>query len=315
MRVAVIFGLGSYEKDLRPFQRDSRDTWLIGLPANASDADAILIFGGDGTVHRHLPHLVRLQLPVLVVPCGSGNDFARALGLRSRKHSLEAWKRFSSGGGNVRSIDLGIITEFPDEPQGLKPRGPATALGTAEAVPFPDHFQARHQHYFCCVGGLGLDSEVARRANQLPRWLRAHGGYVASLLPSVLSFAAFPVKISVPGNAGFIVHSDRPTVLGAFANAPAYGGGMKIAPQAKMDDGLLDVCIVSDINKFKLFCLFPTVYFGRHLAMPQVEYFQSNSLRIETEKPLDVYADGEYVCQTPVEMSVASAALQVIAPD
>ncbi len=83
MRAAAIFGLGSSTKHLRPFVRNTGARWQLGLPASISEADAILIFGGDGTVHRHLAQLVKLQLPVLVVPCGSGNDFARALNLRS----------------------------------------------------------------------------------------------------------------------------------------------------------------------------------------------------------------------------------------
>jgi len=110
------------------------------------------------------------------------------------------------------------------------------------------------------------------------------------------------------------VRSEKPTVLAAFANAPAYGGGMKIAPSARFDDGLLDICLVTDVDKFKLFCLFPTVYFGRHLSIPEVEYFQAERLRLETEKPLDVYADGEYVCATPIEVSVAHRALRVVLP-
>ncbi|MGB8008773.1 MAG: hypothetical protein WCF48_16725, partial [Terriglobales bacterium] len=68
MRAAVIFGLGTSPPDLRPFQSNSPTEWLQGLPASSADADAILIFGGDGTIHRHLPALVRLGLPVLVVP-------------------------------------------------------------------------------------------------------------------------------------------------------------------------------------------------------------------------------------------------------
>ncbi len=72
----------------------------------------------------------------------------------------------------------------------------------------------------------------------------------------------------------------------------------------KMDDGLLDVCMVGGIDPFKLFCMFPTVYCGRHLKIREVEYFQSARVRVETEHPLDVYADGEYVCRTPIEVSV-----------
>jgi diacylglycerol kinase (ATP) len=296
MRAAVIFGLNSSEKDLKLFQARSTSEWVVGLPADSSEADAILLFGGDGTVHRHLPRLVQLQLPVLIVPCGSGNDFARALKVANRHDSLEAWRKFSVQGDNVRSIDLGVITPVSQEhPQ-------------SEAL-------APHKHYFCCVGGVGLDGEVARRANRLPRWLRGHGGYVLSLPYSLFRFSALPMKLSVPLASEpekMVAYSDGPTVLAAFANTPVYGGGMKIAPRAQLDDGLLDLCLIAEIGKFKLFCLFPTVYFGKHLAMKEVEYLQTSRARIETQKPLDVYADGEYVCKTPIEVSVASRALRVI---
>jgi diacylglycerol kinase (ATP) len=291
MRAAVIFGLGSHERNLRPFRANPAASWAIGLPASSSEADAILVFGGDGTVHRHLAQLVRLQLPVLVVPCGSGNDFARALNLKSTSDSVAAWRKFASGSGHVRTTDLGVITRLAGE----HPSG----------------------RYFCCVGGVGLDSEVARRANQLPRWLRGHGGYVVSLPPALFRFAPLRMKISMPDaehSGSFVTHTDKPVVLAAFANTPVYGGGMKIAPRAQIDDGQLDLCIISDISKFKLFCLFPTVYFGRHLSMEEVQYSRTARLRIETVTPLDVYADGEYVCPTPIEVTVAPQALRVIVP-
>jgi diacylglycerol kinase family enzyme len=368
MRAAAILGLGSSAKAQQLFQKNSAATWLIGLPASSNEADVILIFGGDGTVHRHLPQLVKLQLPVLVVPCGSGNDFARALNLGSVKDSLAAWHKFSSGGGNVRTIDLGVIMPWGPDPQGLKPQFQEEPLRSAEALrhpnpqrlnsfpspsetgespaaakagpsqnkfaarlkPCPDTPPQPHQvgdaatysapgahHYFCCVGGVGLDGDIARRANRLPRWVRGHGGYVVSLLPALLRFAPLPMKISAAENSRadqFAVRSETPTVLAAFANTPAYGGGMRIAPDARFDDGQLDICIVSDVDKFKLFCLFPTVYFGRHLSIPEVEYFRAERLRVETEKPLDVYADGEYICVTPIEVSVAANALRVLVP-
>jgi len=326
LRAAVIFGLASSTKDLKPFQNDRDTTWLIGCPSTSSEADVVLIFGGDGTIHRHLPHLVKLQLPVLVVPRGSGNDFARAVKLRSVRDSLTAWHRFLSGKNNARMIDLGVIT--PLLPQGLKPQD-VSPPGTAEAVPFPTvpsptvvpspnsgnrKQETRNSYYFCCVAGAGLDGEIARRADGLPRWLRAHGGYILSTVPSLFQFAAVPMRILLPqkDQSAAIVRSDKPTILATFANAPTFGGGMRIAPRARLDDGLLDICVVSDLNKFRLFCLFPTVYFGRHLTIPEVEYFQAENLRLETESPMDVYADGEYVCQTPIEVTVAPRALPVI---
>ena len=103
-------------------------------------------------------------------------------------------------------------------------------------------------------------------------------------------------------------------MLIAFANAPFYGGGMRLAPKAAMDDQKLDFCLVRRVNKLRLSYLFPSVYFGRHLRIPEVDYFQGDRLRLETDRPLDVYADGEYVCHTPIEVGIAPNAFQVIVP-
>jgi diacylglycerol kinase family enzyme len=103
-------------------------------------------------------------------------------------------------------------------------------------------------------------------------------------------------------------------LIAAFANTPLYGGGMKVAPKAKMDDGLLDVCIVGALSPLRLLRLFPTVYSGNHLKLPEVEYFPASRVRVETGDPMDVYADGEFVCRTPVEIGVQRAALRVIVP-
>jgi diacylglycerol kinase (ATP) len=294
MRAAAILGLGSSLRDLSPFQHDPNISWSIGVPAESSETDVILILGGDGTVHRHLGQLVKLERPVLVIPCGSGNDFARALGLRRVRDSLAAWRKLCHRPENIRGVDLGQIT----------------ALASAE----PGH-SLPGTRYFCCVGGIGLDAEIARRANQLPRWLRGHGGYALSLLGTLVRFAPVPMRVLVPhdqNRGGFVERHSKPTVFIAFANAPSYGGGMRIAPRAEMDDGKLDICLVNHLNRFKLLSLFPTVYFGRHLGIAEVEYFQATRLRLETETPLDVYADGEYVCRTPVEITIAPNVLQVI---
>ena len=293
MRAAVIFGLGTSPADLKPFQASSPTKWLQGLPASSSDADAILIFGGDGTIHRHLPALVRLQLPVLIVPAGSGNDFARALNLRSMRDSLRVWRDFESGKIRALAVDLGVIV-------------PSVA---------PERI-----HYFCCVAGCGLDSAATRRANQMPRWLRGHGGYALALLPLLLKLPAFSMRlthvngtpVSDRDSDGKKDETDKLTLLAAFANTRFYGDGMRIAPRADLADGKLDICRINTLNPFKLFCMFPTVYFGRHLLLPEVEYSRAERVHVHTETPLEIYADGEFMCETPAEISVAAGALRVI---
>lgn len=295
MRAAAILGLGCSPKDLKTFQAVGDVEWRVGMPV-AGDADVILLFGGDGTIHRHLGQLVKLGLPVLVVPAGSGNDFAASLGLRRVRDSLAAWRTFCGGSARVRAIDLGIISAL-------------VSPGEAPSIEGP--------RYFCCVAGVGLDGEVSRRANRLPRWLKGNGGYLLSMGPAIFAFAPFPLKILAAEDGAsdaWTVRSHQPALMATFANTSFYGGGMKVAPQARMDDGLLDVCLVGAMRPWRLLRLFPTVYSGRHLKVREVEYFQSARLRVQTEHPMEVYADGEYVCRTPIEVSVGRCAFKVIVP-
>jgi diacylglycerol kinase (ATP) len=286
MRAAAIFGLGSSLANLKPFQANSRAEWLQGLPSSSSGADAILIFGGDGTIHRHLPALVRLQLPILIVPTGSGNDFARALNLRSPQDSLRTWREFEFGRLPARAIDLGVI---------LPSASPA------------------HPHYFCGVAACGLDSIAAKRANQMPRWLRGHGGYVLAALPLLAKLPIFSMRLTpVGGSEPGLSPQLFPSLLAAFANTQFYGDGMRIAPKADFTDGKLDICRIAQLSARKLLSVFPTVYFGRHLLLREVEYSRVERVVVETDPPMEIYADGEFVCETPAEISIAAAALPLI---
>jgi diacylglycerol kinase (ATP) len=304
MRAAAILGQGCSEKAFQPFATDRSVSWQIGLPNNSGEADAILLFGGDGTIHRHLDQLVRLQLPLLVVPSGSGNDFAHALGLRSQRHARATWRSFLKHRKSVRTIDLGVITPLSRERSREESREESETQTREPST------------YFCSIAGVGLQAEVTRRANRLPRWLRGNGGYALALPPAMRHFAPQRMKILISNEAGhWTTFNDQPAMLAAFANTRTFGDGMRIAPKANPEDGKLDICVIEAIDPFKLFCLFPTVYFGRHLHVKEVQYTQAVRIHLQTESPLDLYADGEYICKTPAELSVKKAALQVIIPN
>ena len=292
MRAAAILGPKATLRELRWFQVPGVDIVAIsGLPTDAAH-DAVLIFGGDGSVHRQLAESVASQAPVLCIPGGSGNDFARALGLGTVRQAHAAWRRFCSTADNVRSIDVAQIT--------LGAGAHNSQLDTQSSL-------------YCCVAGAGLDSEVNRRANRLPAWLRGHGGYVLSLPAALLAFDAPEVTLELfDSDSRSRFH--EPATLVAFANAPSYGHGMRIAPRARLDDGKLDVCFVRRTSKLRLLRLFPTVFSGAHLALPEVEYAQCSALRIESERPLDIFADGEFIGGTPAEVRVRPRALRVIVP-
>ncbi len=249
---------------------------------------SILLFGGDGTIHRHLGQLVRLGLPVLVVPAGSGNDFARSLGLRRVRDSLAAWQKFCAGADERADDRPRHHFAYADAGEAPAPHVPSLLLLRGW----------RWARWRSRAAGQRVAS-LAARAWRICAEPRSEPSYLRTVSDEDCSRCADARHLP-----NWTIRSDQPTLLAAFANTPLYGGGMKIAPRAKMDDGLLDVCVVGGMDPFKLFCLFPTVYAGRHLSIREVEYFQSARVRVETEHPLDVYADGEYVCRTPVEVSV-----------
>ena len=279
MRAIAIVAPHVHQSHLRPFQADRSITWTN----DCSGADVAVLFGGDGTVHRHLGTIVERKLPLLVVPTGSANDFASSLGIHSRRASLRAWQAFCAGAQNVATVDVGIIKEH----------------------------SSGCQHFFCCSAYLGLDSATNALANRLPRLLRAHGGYILSLLPTLLRFRA--QQITVRDLEGNTLHSE-PAMLTCFANTPRYGHGLRIAPQASMTDGLLDLCFVRRLGKLKLLALFSIVYWGRHTNLPYVSMDRGERFVLETERPTALFADGEYVCETPVEIAVRPHALRVIVP-
>jgi diacylglycerol kinase (ATP) len=192
---------------------------------------------------------------------------------------LRAWRDFCATGKNVREIDLGIITAGQTE------------------IPF------------CCVAGAGLDAAANARANRMPAWLRGTAGYLIAALQSLASFQPAGFALSAKERD---IH--RSAFLVAVGNAHRYGRGMKVVPKAELDDGLLDVCLVGRMSKLKLLYCLPTVFFGAHLGIRQVDYFQTAAVHIDADRPLEVYADGEYTCRTPVDIKLVPAAMKVIVP-
>lgn len=287
MRALAILGPNAHAADVRPFQLAGVELATADRVRSSERADAALIFGGDGSVHHQLAALVESQMPLLAVPTGSGNDFADAIGIRSVADSRSAWKRFCSDGGNVRTLDLGVITETRNT-------------------------QREARNFFCCVAGAGMDAEANRRANAMPRWLRAHGGYALGVVGAVVSFRPQVMRVTFCERDGASRVIEEPATMVAVGNAPSYGRGMCIAPRAQLDDGLLDVCFVRRVPKLRLLRFFPSVYSGAHLNMAEVEYAQTTHLTIETDPPLPFHADGEYICRTPVELSAAPGALRTI---
>lgn len=279
MKAAALLHPDVKDQSVLPFQEICPELRVCADLTRADDVAAAIIFGGDGTIHRYLPDLHRYKIPTLVVPCGSGNDFARVVGIRDPGIALDAWKHFCHAANNVRALDLGVIRSNGEE------------------------------ILFCCVAGVGLDSQSNALANRMPAWLRGRGGYVLAALWSLASGEAKEITVNDQGTK----RAGRAWLV-AVANASHYGGGLKIAPQALLDDGLLDVCRVAKMSKIRLLCALPSVFLGAHLRLKEVDYFKTARVKVESERELEIFADGEFACRTPAEFSLLPRAIHVIVP-
>ncbi len=334
------------EHDVRPFELPGVNLFTANELDPTDEPDAALIFGGDGTLHRHLGTLALKKIPVLPVPIGSANDFATTMGIHSVDNALTAWVQFCATGINTLLVDLGtmqpllpfeasellsaVSDDDGDEPWVGDRWRPCTSFPTVRVRDLPQlgprieksearrWFEAERQvtrtRYFACIAGTGLDAVVSREVMDQPRWLRTHGGYVWSLIKSLPRFRAPEIAVSLEIDGCWQTPVREPAVLIAAGNGPQYGSGMRLAHLADMDDGLLDVCFVRNLSKLRLLRLFHVVFSGRHIGMKEVEYWKAKRVRIQTDPVMDLYADGEFVCSTPVELAVEREALQVIVP-
>jgi diacylglycerol kinase (ATP) len=157
--------------------------------------------------------------------------------------------------------------------------------------------------------GIGLDGAVAEEINR-SHWKKRFGtsGYVISMLKQLRTFRPFTLILDVDETK---VQLDRCWMV-AIGNSSFYGGGMKICPNAKYDDGLLDVCIVNDFSRPEILAIFPSVFFGKHVRHPKVLYFHGKKIRVRTEPCVYVHGDGEILGQTPGEILIHPQALNVI---
>jgi len=246
-------GLTIGEKVRKHFkQRDDQITFIqeaslvaslqaISQAIKDSDYEVLICVGGDGLIHDLLPTLVDRQLPMLVIPAGTGNDLARTLGLHGKK--------------------LERLLELPHKSQpSLVDIGQITHGGGS--TPFVQ------------ILSTGFDSVVNEKANKA-KLVRGKNKYVLAVLSKVWGFKPIDYEITIDG----VAHSPR-AMLVCVANGTSYGGGMKIAPHANHGDQLLDIMVVDHVNPLRLLLVFPRVFFGTHVRHPKVHFYTGTKIEI-----------------------------------
>ncbi len=334
LRVRAAAIAHSYVKQnvVEPFCDARVNLFRINSLKNHDLPDAVIVFGGDGSVHRVLASLAYTETPLLVVPTGSANDFARCLGIPNRGEALRAWRRYLNRGDNVRTIDLGtarpmaVPAPSADDPidsatfadaeghidHPASPLGPAIVRQQLDRA--AESAEDPRVIYFSGIAGLGLDAEANRRANLMPGWLRGHGGYILAAVRALVDYAPLVVRLHCYDICDQETCLHGPVLFAAIGNAPEHGSGMRTLPQAQLDDGQLDLCFVPAMSRGFVLRHFFRIYSGTHLLVPAVRYFRTRQVFVESDEPVDIYADGEYLCQTPVEIAASSRALRVIVP-
>jgi YegS/Rv2252/BmrU family lipid kinase len=266
---------------LRVRRIDTRD--LEHARQVAADAarggEAVAVLSGDGMVGAVADALASVPGAVLgVLPGGRGNDLARVLGIGDDPGTACA----TIATGEPRAIDLGAVT----------------AAGS----------RARTRS-FVGIASVGFDSDANRIANEAPSWL---GGlaYAYAALRALVSWrpARFEIELDPPGEPRrFTGYS-----VGA-ANSKAYGGGMRAAPDALLDDGLLDVMVLEDVGKLAFVTkILPRVFKGTHVELPCVHVFKAAAVEIRADRPFTVYADGDPIAELPATVRAVRAAVNVL---
>lgn len=237
--------------------------------------DCLAVAGGDGMFHLGVNLCAGTDVSLALMPCGTGNDAALALGIPIDDPSAAA-SLVASSINSPRLVDLG--------------------LGITETRRF----------YFFNSASAGFDAIVNRRAN---RWKYPKGPsrYTLAMLYELMTFDSIKYVAKIDGQ-----EREIDGMLCAVANGPSYGGGMLVAPNASLDDGLLDLFIVHKISKAELIKVFPKVFTGEHVTHPAVEIIRASSVTLASAG-VPVYADGEPAGQLPLTVSVQPKALKVLA--
>lgn len=161
---------------------------------------------------------------------------------------------------------------------------------------------------FANAAGCGFDATVAERVNR-GLFLRGTPAYLCAVLQTLATYRATHLRLLVDDAC-----VETPALLCAIANSSSYGGGMRVAPDASVCDGLLDVCIVRDVGRIEFLRNFPRVFRGTHVTHPGVTMLLGARVSVRSDPPAPVLVDGEVIGATPVEVSVEPSALTVMAP-
>jgi diacylglycerol kinase (ATP) len=257
---------------------DAQDARYLAGAALERGTDALMVTGGDGVVSNALQVLAGTDIPLGIIPAGTGNDHAREFGIPTKDPEAAADIVVD---GWTETIDLGRIRDGDGR---------------------------KYDKWFGTVAATGFDSLVTDRANRMS-WPRGRLRYYIAMLAELSQLRMLPFRMVLDGTREI----DADITLAAFGNTRSYGGGLLICPNADPTDGLLDITMAHSASRTKLVRLFPTVMKGTHVDLDEVTTVRAKSIHVECPG-INVYADGDFACPLPADISAVPAALQILRP-
>jgi YegS/Rv2252/BmrU family lipid kinase len=249
--------------------------------------DTIVAVGGDGTVNEIINGMIRDDAAIsprtrlALVPSGTGKDLSRSLGTREVEYTLRALELDA-----VTHIDIGRI-EFHDAETG-----------------------APVSRYFVNVADLGLGADVASRINRSSKALGGLMSYMINSIKTIVVFNAQEVRVTVDDTLAY----DGRAHLVIFANGRYFAGGMHIAPDSSLRDGLLDIFILEDVSKRELLTsLLPSVYRGKHIGKRGVHHLKGAHATVKCGSTMLVEMDGEQPGHGPITVRTIPRVLPIVA--
>lgn len=201
----------------------------------------VIAIGGDGLVNLCLQYLARSGITLGVIPAGTGNDFARAVGV----NGLSVNKIFDLyTKSDPAEIDLGLVKSQSSE------------------------------RWFVQVLSTGFDAEVNSRANKI-RWPKGKSKYTIATVRTLAKFRPITYEIEMDGHK-----LSQSAMLFTIANGETYGGGMRICPGASNSDGIFELLLVRPVSRFVLLTIFPKVFKGNHIPHQKIDTYQAKEVKI-----------------------------------
>jgi len=256
--------------------RSPEDPARVAAECAEAGVEILAAMGGDGMCGMVGAALVGTDTALGVIPTGTGNDFARFIGI-NRKKPIDAVAGLADP--DIRAID---------------------AVGVSGGG---------RRERFINVAGAGFDSEVNETANNMKWKAQGTAKYVAAVVGTLRRFQPAQFEVTVDGE-----QRSLSGMLIAVGNGESYGGGMRVAAGASLTDGLLEVCVVGGMSRGAFLRAFPKVFRGTHVTHPKVTMLRGARIEIAADRPFDVYADGERSVPLPAVFQVLPGALKVAFP-